>query len=167
MLSNFTAYNARFRMPSQESGGKMNMHYSFNYGNAHFISIDTETGFPGAPEEKRMVLPCGGFGDQLNWLEADLKAANENRAERPWIFVQGHHPMYQGSSINVELQTAMEDLFYKYGVDVFFTGHAHHYERNLPVYKGVTEPNYNTPRAPVHLLAGGAGCDEMKVNIIS
>jgi len=70
--------------------------------------------------------------------------------------------MYQGSSINVELQTAMEDLFYKYGVDVFFTGHAHHYERNLPVYKGVTEPNYNTPRAPVHLLAGGAGCDEMK-----
>lgn len=51
MLSNFTAYNARFRMPSPESNGTLNMWHSFNYGPVHFISIDTETGFEGAPEE--------------------------------------------------------------------------------------------------------------------
>lgn len=50
-LSNFTAYNARFRMPSPESNGALNMHFSFNYGPVHFISIDTETGYPGASEE--------------------------------------------------------------------------------------------------------------------
>lgn len=51
-LSNFTAYNNRFKMPSSESGsGALNMHYSFNYGSVHFISIDTETGYPGAAEE--------------------------------------------------------------------------------------------------------------------
>lgn len=27
------------------------MHFSFNYGPVHFISIDTETGYPGAAEE--------------------------------------------------------------------------------------------------------------------
>lgn len=32
-LSNFTAYNNRFKMPSKESGsGALNMHYSFDYG---------------------------------------------------------------------------------------------------------------------------------------
>ena len=41
------------------------MHYSFNMANIHFISFDSETGFPGAPEETRYVLPCGGFGDQV------------------------------------------------------------------------------------------------------
>lgn len=137
------------------------MHYSFNYGNAHFISLDTETGYPGAPEEHRYVLPCGGFAEQLNWLEQDLIQANKQRSLRPWIFVQGHHPMYQGNSVNTELQTAVEELFFKYGVDVFFTGHKHFYERNLPVYKGVPEQSYANPKATTHVLVGGAGCDEM------
>lgn len=42
-------------MPSEETGGVMNMHYSFNFGNVHFISIDSETGFDNAPLEER----CG------------------------------------------------------------------------------------------------------------
>ena len=67
-LSNFTAYNERFKMPSAESGGVLNMHYSFNYRNVHFISIDTETGYPDAPEAKRMVLKCGGVSFVLFWV---------------------------------------------------------------------------------------------------
>ena len=97
-LSNFTAYNNRFHMPSEESLGALNMHYSFNFGNVHFITIDTETGYPGSAEEKRYVLPCGGFNDQLTWLENDLIKANQNRVQRPWIFVIGHHPMYNGGT---------------------------------------------------------------------
>ncbi len=161
-LSNFTSYNHRYRMPSQESGGVLNMHYSFNYGNIHFISLDTETGYPGAAEETRYVLPCGGFGDQLTWLENDLKQAQAERSVRPWIFVSGHHPMYNGDSINADFQKAMEDLFYDYGVDVYFAGHVHSYERDLPVYKGVVDAvGYNNPKATTHLLIGGAGNDEM------
>eukprot|EP00493_Phyllostaurus_siculus_P017204 UN17467 len=34
-LSNFTAYNHRWRMPSNESNGNSNMWYSFRYGSAH------------------------------------------------------------------------------------------------------------------------------------
>lgn len=162
-LSNFTAYNARFHMPSAESGGVLNMHYSFNYGNVHFISLDTETGYPGAAEEKRYVMPCGGFGDQLTWLENDLIQANADRTLRPWIFVAGHHPMYQGDSINADFQKAMEELFYKYGVDIYFAGHVHSYERDYPVYQGQVDANkYVNPLATTHLLIGGAGNDEMR-----
>lgn len=133
-LSNFSAYNTRFRMPSTESGsGALNMHYSFNFGPAHFVSIDTETGYPGAAEETRYVLPCGGFEEQLAWLEADLIEANKHRDVRPWVFAQGHHPMYQGNSVNEDFQAAVEEMFYKYGVDIYFSGHVHSYERDYPV----------------------------------
>lgn len=161
-LSNFTAFNGRFRMPSPETGGIKNMFYSFNYGNVHFVSFDTETDYPNAPLAKRYVLPCGGFGDQLAWLEADLIKANENREQRPWIFAAGHRPIYHGTSVNKELQAAVEELFYKYGVDVYFTGHVHSYERNYPTYQATPETTYNNPRATTHLLIGGAGNDEMK-----
>ncbi|KAK3069565.1 hypothetical protein LTR53_011997 [Teratosphaeriaceae sp. CCFEE 6253] len=37
---NFTTYQFRFRMPGEESGGVGNFWYSFDYGLAHFVSID-------------------------------------------------------------------------------------------------------------------------------
>ena len=160
-LSNFTAYNHRFQMPSTESGGALNMHYSFNYGSVHFISIDTETGYKGAEEETKYVFPCGGFADQISWLENDLIQANKERDARPWILVQGHHPMYWGDEINAEFQAAMEDLFYKYGVDMYFSGHKHSYERDYPVYKSAVTTSYSKPLATTYVMIGGAGNDEM------
>ena len=160
-LSNFTAYNSRFLMPSTQSNAH-NMHYSFNYGNIHFISIDTETGYPGAPLETRYILPCGGFAEQMDWLEQDLIQANKNRAEFPWIFVAGHRPIYFGDAVNLEVQTAFEDLFYKYNVDMYFAGHVHHYERDYPTYRNVSEMSYNNPRATTFVQVGGPGNDEMQ-----
>lgn len=166
-LSNFTALNHRFRMPSDESNGTANMWYSFDYGNVHYVSIDTETAYPDAPEAKRYVMPCGGFaGDMLTWLEEDLKKANldVNRAERPWVFVAGHRPIYESTLNNTfpPLQDAIEDLLYKYGVDVYFAGHRHYYVRYNPLYKGEEDPRgYNNPRFTTHLTAGGPGNDEM------
>lgn len=168
-LSNFTAYNTRFRMPSTdvEGGGALNMHYSFNYGLAHFISIDTETGYPGSAEETKYVLPCGGFTEQLKWLENDLALANKNRNLRPWIFVQGHHPLYQGNSTDVNFQNALEKLFYDYKVDIYFAGHIHSYERTWPIYANKVEYQsqtdfYNNPISTTYLMIGGSGNDEMK-----
>lgn len=45
-----------------------------------------------------MVMHAGGFGDQLAWLAADLKAAYLNRATVPWIIVGGHRPMVSHNS---------------------------------------------------------------------
>ncbi len=166
-LSNFSAYNTRFRMPSTESGSNaLNMHYSFNYKNIHFIAIDSETGYPNAPLEHKYYFPCGGFQEQLKWLENDLIVANANRAEQPWIFAYGHRPIYQGNNTDVNLQLAIEDLLYKYNVDIYFTGHVHSYERTWPTYKGEvlsTDPKtaYINPLSTIYLILGGAGNDEM------
>lgn len=171
-LHNFTAYNSRFRMPSGESGAHAeNMWYSFNYGPIHFVNIDTETDFPGAPHDD--ILPGynnGGFGDQLKWLEQDLKQANASRNLRPWIFVGGHRPMY--SILNVDsngnltnppasLAAAVEDMFHNYGVDIYFCGHQHSYERQWPVYRTQPEKTYNDPSATVYIVNGAAGNTEL------
>lgn len=37
-------------MPGNETGGVSNFWYSFDYGNAHFVSMDGETDFPYSPE---------------------------------------------------------------------------------------------------------------------
>ncbi|GMH84073.1 hypothetical protein TrST_g11227 [Triparma strigata] len=161
-LSNFTAYNSRFRMPSEESGGVMNMWHSFNHGPVHFIALDLETGFPGAAEETRYVMKSGGFGDQISWLEEDLKKAAESRAVRPWIVAGGHHPMYNGGRVDSKMQAAIEPLLKKYNVDVFFTGHVHSYERDWPTFNTTDiVKSYDAPGIPVHVMIGGPGNDEM------
>ncbi|EGZ11429.1 hypothetical protein PHYSODRAFT_338139 [Phytophthora sojae] len=173
-LGNYTAYNTRFKMPYEESGGALNMWHSFDHGPIHFTSISSESDYPGAPTNRMTLwVKNGNFGDQLGWLEADLKKAHANRANVPWIFVGMHRPMY--SVLNSEndvpneqtasIQRAFEELFLKYEVDVVLAGHKHYYERELPVAKskpvmdGVSADLavYDNPQAPVHILTGGAG----------
>ena len=36
--------------------------------------------------------------------------------------------------LGYQMITAMESLFYQYGVDLVLTGHEHNYERSYPVY---------------------------------
>ena len=59
----------------------------------------------------------------------------------------------------------MEDLFYKYNVDVYFSGHIHSYERTYPVYKGNVQyyktNNYENTKYTTYIMIGGAGNDEM------
>jgi hypothetical protein len=77
-LSNFSAYNARWAMPADESGGVLAMWFSFDYADVHFVSIDTSTDFPGAPE--------GETGDShMPWFRKYLRDARpaRPRPDRP------------------------------------------------------------------------------------
>ncbi|KAG3115386.1 hypothetical protein PI124_g12817 [Phytophthora idaei] len=94
-LGNYSAFNARFRMPSPESGGVLNMWYSYEYASVHFTTISSETDYANAPSNAYHTHRVNGhFGDQLAWLEADLKAADANRDQVPWLVVGMHRPMY-------------------------------------------------------------------------
>jgi hypothetical protein len=161
---NFTAYNHRFKMPGAESGSNTNMFYSYNYANIHFVSISTETDFPGAPEPST-------FGDQLAWLENDLKVANSMRSIYPWILVAGHRPVYSsvhgesedGKPIKeaLKIQAAMEHLFHKYKVDLFICGHVHSYERTYPTYKSeVKSQSYHNAEDTAYVVIGTGGNTE-------
>ncbi|GLD98247.1 hypothetical protein PINS_up006944 [Pythium insidiosum] len=179
-LGNYQAYNARFKMPSAESGGVKNMWYSFEYGPIHFTSISSETDFPDHPANQHLVADnrkYGNFGNQLAWLEADLKKAAANRANVPWLIVGMHRPIYHlsqsdtsGAPISeaLTIQKAFEELFIKYNVDLVIAGHEHSYERHLPILRnkpildGVSADKkiYSNPKAPVYIVSGAAGNPE-------
>lgn len=64
-------------------------------------------------------------------------------------------------SVILLFRFALEDLFYKYGVDLEFWAHEHSYERMWPlydykVYNGSREEPYTNPKAPVHIVVGSA-----------
>jgi acid phosphatase type 7 len=178
---NFSNYRRRFSMPGGDGEGQF---YSFNVGRAHIIAYNTEYYY------------YTGYGwqqiaNQYKWLENDLKIANlpENRAKHPWIIVMGHRPMYCSNNddpehcvtkdnwarVGVPVSSPygktylyrLEDLFYKWGVDLLFWAHEHSYERMWPTYdlkvcNGTRDPNdpYLDAPAPVHIVTGSAGNQE-------
>ncbi|XP_013400248.1 acid phosphatase type 7 isoform X2 [Lingula anatina] len=177
---NFSHYKYRFNMPGDE---QKNMYYSFNMGPAHIISFSTEYYY-------EVSYGWSQIFTQYFWLEKDLQEANkpENRAKRPWIIVFGHRPMYCSNADDPTMCSnidnyvrvgiphvhafSLEDLFYKYGVDLHFYGHEHSYERMWPVYNrkvcnGSNDEPYHNPPAPVHVVTGSAGCDEGEDPFIS
>jgi acid phosphatase type 7 len=138
--------------------------YSFEYGMVHIVMVDTETDFANAPDGPggSAGLDSGPFGapnQQLEFLEADL--ASVDRSVTPWLIVGGHRPWYStGGSSNIcgPCQTAFEPLLYKYGVDLAIFGHVHNSQRFLPVNNSISDPNgMNNPKAPMYIVAGGAG----------
>jgi hypothetical protein len=72
--------------PAEATG--LNMWYSFNYANVHFVSFDTESDYYDSPasdqgDDDTDTIPFGGFapsGEQVAWLERDLQAVRRNAA---------------------------------------------------------------------------------------
>jgi acid phosphatase type 7 len=162
----FAPFFHRFHMSYAESRSTANnsMWYSWNYGSlVHFVSMNTETDFPGAPEGQSL------FGDQLTWLRQDLAAAKASGVQH--IIVLGHRPIYssaQGYSVNgipqgdcAALQTAVEELLKEFGASLMIVGHQHAYERTFPVFQNQpTSTDYHSPAGITHLVVGGTGCEE-------
>ncbi|TKR70396.1 hypothetical protein L596_022430 [Steinernema carpocapsae] len=165
---NFSHYVNRYSMPQSDH----NLFYSFDIGEVHFIGFSTEFYF-------YTYYGWDQIKHQWDWLVEDLKKATENREKVPWIVTMGHRPMYCSdydsddctyyeSIIRCGLPLThaygLENLFYKYGVDLELWAHEHSYERMFPVfnrtvYNGTNEP-YVDPPAPVHVVTGSAGCQE-------
>lgn len=166
--SNFSNYKARFNMP----GDHDSLWYSFNLGPIHFVSFSTEVYYYLSYGLKLLTK-------QFEWLENDLKQANrpENRAKHPWIITYGHRPMYcsndKAYDCNPELETfirqglppfklfGLEQLFYKYAVDVEFFAHEHFYTSLWPMYDfKVHNTSYINATAPIQIVTGSAGNKE-------
>jgi len=100
-----------FSLPQNESW------YSFDYGNAHFIALDSN-------------VPYEFDSEQYQWLVEDLKSNDS-----VWKFVYFHHPPYSSGNhkSNLAIRDALAPLFMKYGVGIVFNGHEHIYERTRPI----------------------------------
>lgn len=118
-------YLKAFYLPTEgQSGGvpsKSELYYSFDYGNVHFICLDSE---------KSGRLPTDPMA---KWLEQDLQSARQD-----WIIAFFHHPPYTMGNHNSdteerhgEVRKYFLPVLEKYGVDLVFTGHSHNYERSF------------------------------------
>ncbi len=90
--------------------------YSFDYGNSHFISLNSEKDYSAASE-------------QYKWLIEDLESEKFKKAI--WKFVFFHDPPYTEGrhSPNTNIQEILVPLFERYKINIVFNGHNHCYER--------------------------------------
>jgi calcineurin-like phosphoesterase family protein/purple acid phosphatase-like protein len=90
--------------------------YSFNYGQAHFICLDTY---------KSGASWWSTFSEvQLNWLKEDLELNKD--ATFTTIYM---HPNPLSSGYNVS--TEIKQLSQQYGIKVVLNGHSHRYTRKV------------------------------------
>jgi 3',5'-cyclic AMP phosphodiesterase CpdA len=101
-------------------------YYSFNWGSAHFIVIDSDLSDAAPTAAERDAF----WAQQTRWLEEDLS----NSQKSDFRFVFAHHPPMtavkrrQGDNPHM---TALEPMFEKYHVNVGFFGHDHNYQHYL------------------------------------
>ena len=95
-------------------------YYSFDYGNVHFICLDS------------MSSARTDGSPMLVWLEADLAAYTND-----WLIAFWHHPPYSKGSRDsdvfteqIEMRTNAVRLLEAHGVDLVLGGHSHSYERS-------------------------------------
>lgn len=123
------------------------LYYSFDYGNSHFIVLDTDANREIGVERG----DTGKLGEkQFMWFKSDL----EKNKEKENIFVFMHRPMYnyqdkRGSSWNdKEERDKVHELFKKYKVKAVFAGHEH-------IYKKMTIEGIE------YYITGGGGAEQV------
>ena len=106
-------------------------YYSFNYGNIHFISLDSMTA------SRNTIERNGSDGPMAAWLRTDLESTTAT-----WIVCFFHHPPYTKGSHDsdnpADSDGAMEQMRTNFlpileagGVDLVVNGHSHVYERSF------------------------------------
>ena len=129
-------YIDTFYLPTNSATGTKHF-YSFDHGDAHFVSLCVPTRTPFAAIAPYR-LEIGST--QYRWLTNDLA-----RSDKPWKILFMHSPLfsssahrwddYDGNGLEdrVELQNILLPVAKQYGVQAMFAGHDHNYERFMPV----------------------------------
>jgi hypothetical protein len=123
-------YYNMFSLPAKgEAGGiasNTEAYYSYNYGNIHFVSLDSY----GWEAGKTRLYDT--TGPQAIWLKQDLAANTQ-----PWTVVYFHHPPYSKGvnsdvdSQEIKIRMRIVPIFERYKVDLVLCGHSHIYERSF------------------------------------
>jgi len=118
-------YYEIFSLPTAgESGGLASgteAYYSFDYGNVHFVCLDSY-------ETDRSPN-----GTMLVWLREDLAETDQK-----WLIAFWHHPPYTKGTHDSDTESKLIDMrenalpiLEDAGVDLVLTGHSHNYERSV------------------------------------
>jgi 3',5'-cyclic AMP phosphodiesterase CpdA len=127
-------FNEHFDLvPAPFSATETGVYYSFDYGSAHFIMLNTNEDSP----EYADFTPA-----QIQWLKGDVAAAKAAGAQ--WLIAVIHKGPYttsnHASDSDIQgpngVRTLVAPLFNQLGVDLVFQGHDHIYARSKPIADG-------------------------------
>jgi uncharacterized protein (TIGR03437 family) len=120
-------------------------YYSFDWGNAHVVSLDSNDSLFDA---------AGGRCKMLEWLDRDLSETNKF-----WRIVVLHHPAYSAGIHSEEEESVLVRRFIvpileKHHVPLVLNGHEHSYQRSFPIRgaKVVAESE-----GSIYVTTGGGG----------
>jgi calcineurin-like phosphoesterase family protein/purple acid phosphatase-like protein/fibronectin type III domain protein len=144
-------YYQAFTLPANaQAGGVVSgteAYYSFDYGNIHFVCLDS------------MTSDRSPTGPMATWLKSDL-----SQTTKEWVIAYWHHPPYSKGSHDSDTDLQMSQMrqnivpiLESYGVDLVLTGHSHSYERSFLI-----DGHYGTSTTwdPATMLKqGGSGRD--------
>ncbi len=159
-------YYDSLTLPRQgEAGGVPSgteAYYSFDWGNIHFIALDShDTDRSAPPNPATNVCPPAVGGAMYQWLCADLAAT-----DRAFIIAFWHHPPYTKGShdsdnaadsagIMKELRERFLPVLDAYGADLVLTGHSHSYERSVLIHDHYGVSSTYSPA--LHAIDSGDG----------
>jgi predicted phosphodiesterase len=120
-------------------------HFSYDYGNAHWLVIDADTYVDWTNKEL------------LDWVKQDL----QNASKATWRFVMFHHPGFNSSREHFEQQQMrlLSPVFEAGKVDIVFNGHVHNYQRSYPLTF--------TPDRKGTLLVGGKDNKSLRGRVVN
>ncbi|MDI3476998.1 MAG: hypothetical protein PWQ59_523 [Thermoanaerobacterium sp.] len=112
-----------FPVPQNGPDGLKGQVYSFDYGNAHIVMLDSQ-------EDEEEGVSGDILESQKAWLDKDLSSTNKT-----WKIVFFHKTPYYNKATrsNEQLKAAFQPIIDKYHVDVVFNGHDHGYSRTYPI----------------------------------
>jgi hypothetical protein len=146
------AYYEIFDLPAAAQAGGIpsgtEAYYSFDFGNVHFISLNSED------------LPRDPNGPMLTWLVQDLADTTQD-----WMIAYWHHPPHSKGSHDSDdpsdsggrmrdMRENVLPILEDWGVDLVLAGHSHSYERSV-----LLDGHYDVSAtlAPAMMLDAGDG----------
>jgi len=132
-------------------------YYSFDYGNVHFVSLDSQLT---ARDTDQMAA-------MRDWLIDDLSSNDSD-----WTVVIFHHPPYsKGANHDSDdtekiggfdmpqqwMRETFVPVFDNYGVDLVYNGHSHSYERSYYLNNLIGKSDTYSAAANAELVDGDPG----------
>jgi acid phosphatase type 7 len=135
-------YENLFTLPNNGAAGMQNQNYSYDYGDVHYVVINTQA-------EELSAFDANIYARQVKWLETDLSKTNKK-----WKIALLHRSPFDwhASDAPNEIGRYFLPIFDKYGVDLVFLAHIHSYSRTVPV-KDFIPANKGT----VYITTGRSG----------
>ncbi|KAA5806583.1 fibronectin type III domain-containing protein [Thermoanaerobacterium thermosaccharolyticum] len=112
-----------FPVPQNGPDGLKGQVYSFDYGNAHIVMLNSQ-------EDEEESVSGDILEAQKAWLDKDLSSTNKT-----WKIIFFHKTPYYNKATrsNEQIKAAFQPIIDKYHVDVVFNGHDHGYSRTYPI----------------------------------